>query len=130
MKKPLTVKQFNEYIKSNIKHDPIFRRIFISGELSNVRINNQHLYFSLKEDSDLIDCVIYYYEDKDITFDFEPGKNVLVRGSLSYNNFSSRLIIIASEVEDEGLSKTYLEFLKIKEEFIKKAISTQKIKSQ
>lgn len=120
MKKPLTVKQFNEYIKSNIKHDPIFRRIFISGELSNVRINNQHLYFSLKEDSDLIDCVIYYYEDKDITFDFEPGKNVLVRGSLSYNNFSSRLIIIASEVEDEGLSKTYLEFLKIKEEFIKK----------
>lgn len=120
MKKPLTVKQFNEYVKSNIKHDPIFRRIYISGELANVRINNHHLYFSLKEETDLIDCVIYYYEDKDISFDFETGKKILVKGNLSYNNYSSRLIIIANEVEDEGISKAYLEFLKLKEEFIKK----------
>lgn len=128
MKKPLTVKQFNEYVKSNIKHDPIFRRIYISGELANIRINNQHLYFSLKEDTDLIDCVIYYYEDKDISFNFETGKKILVKGNLSYNNYSSRLIIIANEVEDEGLSKAYLEFLKTKEEFIKKGYFDQKNK--
>lgn len=117
MRKPLSVKQFNEYVKSNIKHDPIFQRINLIGELCNVRFNNYHLYFSLKEGTDIIDAVIYYYEDKDISFDFSPGKEVIIRGNLSFNNYSSRLIIVASEIEDVGLSKEFKEFLEMQEEF-------------
>lgn len=117
MRKPLSVKQFNEYVKSNIKHDPIFQRINLIGELCNVRVNNYHLYFSLKEGTDIIDGVIYYYEDKDISFDFSPGKEVIIRGNLSFNNYSSRLIIVASDIEDVGLSKEFKEFLKMQEEF-------------
>lgn len=117
MRKPLSVKQFNEYVKSNIKHDPIFQRINLIGELCNVRVNNYHLYFSLKEGTDIIDAVIYYYEDKDIRFDFSPGKEVIIRGNLSFNNYSSRLIIVASDIEDVGLSKEFKEFLKMQEEF-------------
>ncbi|WP_311492334.1 exodeoxyribonuclease VII large subunit [uncultured Anaerococcus sp.] len=117
MRKPLSVKQFNEYIKSNIKHDPIFQRVNLTGELCNVRVNNYHLYFSLKEENDIIDAVIYYYEDKDISFDFNPGKQVIIRGNLSFNNYSSKLIIVANEIEDVGLSEKYKEFLKMQEEF-------------
>ncbi|WP_311486176.1 exodeoxyribonuclease VII large subunit [uncultured Anaerococcus sp.] len=117
MRKPLSVKQFNEYVKSNIKHDPIFQRINLIGELCNVRFNNYHLYFSLKEGTDIIDAVIYYYEGKDISFDFSPGKEVIIRGNLSFNNYSSRLIIVASDIEDVGLSKEFKEFLKMQEEF-------------
>ncbi|WP_311482256.1 exodeoxyribonuclease VII large subunit [uncultured Anaerococcus sp.] len=117
MRKPLSVKQFNEYIKSNIKHDPIFQRVNLTGELCNIRANNYHLYFSLKEGTDIIDAVIYYYEDKEINFDFSPGKEVIIRGNLSFNNYSSRLIIIVNEIEDVGISKDFKEFLKMKEEF-------------
>lgn len=117
MRKPLSVKQFNEYVKSNIKHDPIFQRIYLTGELSNIRVNNYHLYFSLKEGAEIIDAVIYYYEDKDLNIEFTPGKQVVIKGNLSYNNYSSRLIIVANEVHEEGLSKEYIEFLKMKEEF-------------
>lgn len=117
MRKPLSVKQFNEYVKSNIKHDPIFQRIYLTGELSNIRVNNYHLYFSLKEGSEIIDAVIYYYEDRDLNIEFTPGKQVVIKGNLSYNNYSSRLIIVANEVHEEGLSKEYIEFLKMKEEF-------------
>lgn len=117
MRKPLSVKQFNEYIKSNIKHDPIFQRVYLSGELSNIRVNNYHLYFSLKEGSEVIDVVIYYFEDKDINIEFSQGKQVTVRGNLSYNNYSSRLIVVSNSVEEEGLSKEYTEFLKMQEEF-------------
>lgn len=117
MRKPLSVKQFNEYIKSNIKHDPIFQRVNLTGELCNVRVNNDHLYFSLKEETDIIDAVIYYYEDKEISFDFSPGKKVIIRGNLSFNNYSSRLVIVANEIEDVGLSEKFKEFLKMQEEF-------------
>ena len=116
MKKPLSVKQFNEYIKSNIKHDPIFQRVYIKGELANIRFNNSHLYFSLKEDLEIIDCVIYYFEDKDINFDFNLGQEIMLRGNLYFNNYSSRLVIVASEVTDVGLSEKYKKFLLMKEE--------------
>lgn len=117
MRKALSVKQFNEYVKSNIKHDPIFQRVYLKGELANIRVNNYHLYFSLKEGSEIVDAVIYYYEDEEINIEFTPGKQVTIKGNLSYNNYSSRLIIVANEIEEEGLSKEYLKFLKMKEEF-------------
>lgn len=133
MRKALSVKQFNEYFKSNIKHDPIFQNLYINGQLANIRINNSHLYFSLKEDTDIIDCVIYYYEDKAIDFDFEVGKDILVRGNVLYNNYSSRIVIIANEVVEKGISDNYLQFIKMKEEFRKKGyfdISNKKEISQ
>lgn len=133
MRKALSVKQFNEYFKSNIKHDPIFQNLYINGQLANIRINNSHLYFSLKEDTDIIDCVIYYYEDKAIDFDFEVGKDILVRGNVLYNNYSSRIVIVANEVVEKGISDNYLQFIKMKEEFRKKGyfdISNKKEISQ
>ena len=119
MRKPLSVKQFNEYFKSNIKHDPIFQNLYINGQLSNIRVNNSHLYFSLKEDNEIIDCVIYYFEDKDINFDFEEGIDVNVKGNVFYNNYSSRIIISAKEVSEVGISENYKKFLDMKEEFRK-----------
>ena len=123
MRKALSVKQFNEYFKSNIKHDPIFQNLYINGQLSNVRINNSHLYFSLKEDRDIIDCVIYYYEDKDIDFSVEIGKDVLVKGTVIFNNFSSKIVISVNEIKEKGLVKNIL-ILKTKKKslnFLKKS---------
>ncbi len=118
MVKALSVKQFNQYFKTNIKHDPILTRIYIRGSLANIRYNNNHLYFSLKEDSDVIDCVIYYYDDKDIDLSFfKEGIDTLIRGNLSYNNYSSRVVVVASEVKEVGLSEEYARFLRMKEDF-------------
>lgn len=117
MLKALSVKEFNEYFKTSIKHDPILTRVYINGSLANIRFNGDHLYFSLKEGNDIIDCVIYYYEDKDIEFDFKEGMDVLVRGNFSYNNFSARVVIITNEIKENGVSEEYLKFIKMKEDF-------------
>ena len=117
MLKALSVKQFNEYIKTSIKHDPILSRVYIKGSVYNIRNNGNHLYFSLKEDEDIIDCVIYYYETSDISPDFNIGMDVVVKGNLLLNNYSSRLTIAVNSVDKDGLSEQYLKFLKMKEEF-------------
>lgn len=119
MRKPLSVKQFNEYFKSNIKHDPIFQNLYINGQLANIRINNSHLYFSLKEDKEVIDCVIYYFEEKNIDFDFSEGIKVNIKGNVFYNNYSSRILISVNEINEVGLSEAYLKFLDMKEKFRK-----------
>lgn len=128
MAKALSVKQFNEYFKTSINHDPILTRVYIKGSLANIRKNSSHLYFSLKEDRDIVDCVIYYFEEKDIDFDFKEGMDVLVKGNLSYNNYSSRVVIIANDLSSVGLSEKYIEFLKIKEDFKKKGYFDQENK--
>lgn len=128
MAKALSVKQFNEYFKTSINHDPILTRVYIKGSLANIRKNSSHLYFSLKEDRDIVDCVIYYFEEKDMDFDFKEGMDVLVKGNLSYNNYSSRVVIIANDLSSVGLSEKYIEFLKIKEEFKKKGYFDQENK--
>lgn len=117
MLKALSVKEFNQYFKTSIKHDPILTRVYINGSLANIRFNGAHLYFSLKEANDIIDCVIYYYEDKDIDFAFKEGMDVLVKGNFSYNNYSSRVVIITNEIKENGVSEEYLKFLKMKEDF-------------
>ena len=120
MIKALSVKQFNEYFKTNIKHDPILSRVNIKGNLANIRYNQNHLYFSLKEDSDVIDCVIYYYEDKDINFSFDEGMDVIIKGNLYLNNYSSRIVIVTNNIGKVGLSEEYAKFIKLKEDFKKR----------
>lgn len=120
MLKALSVKQFNEYFKTTLKHDPIFTKVYITGTLSNIKYNGNHIYFSLKEGYDVIDCVIFNYEDKDIDFNFSDGIDVLVRGNLNLNNYSSRINIAVSLIEEKGLSEEYMKFLKMKEDFKKR----------
>lgn len=117
--KSLSVKQFNQYIKTSFKHDPLFQNVSVKGEIANYKISHNHIYFSLKEENEIIDCVIYYYEQKDIE-DFNNGDEVIVDGNLIYNSFFSKISISVNNIEKKGLSEEYLKFLKIKEEFFKK----------
>lgn len=117
--KSLSVKQFNQYIKTSFKHDPLFQNVSVKGEIANYKISHNHIYFSLKEENEIIDCVIYYYEQKDIE-DFNNGDEVIVDGNLIYNSFFSKISISVNDIEKKGLSEEYLKFLKIKEDFLKK----------
>lgn len=117
--KSLSVKQFNQYIKTSFKHDPLFQNVSVKGEIANYKISHNHIYFSLKEENEIIDCVIYYYEQKDIG-DYDNGDEVIVDGNLIYNSFFSKISISVNNIEKKGLSEEHLKFLKIKEEFLKK----------
>lgn len=117
--KSLSVKQFNQYIKTSFKLDPLFQSISIKGEIANYKISHNHIYFSLKEDDEIIDCVIYYYEDKDLG-DYNNGDEVIVEGNLIYNNFFSKISIAVNDIKSKGLSEDYLKFLSLKEDFYKR----------
>ncbi len=125
--KSLSVKQFNQYIKTSFKHDPLFQNVSVKGEIANYKISHNHIYFSLKEENEIIDCVIYYYEQKDIE-DFNNGDEVIVDGNLIYNSFFSKISISVNNIEKKGLSEEYLNFLKIKEDFLKKGYFDKDIK--
>ena len=117
--KSLSVKQFNQYIKTSFKLDPLFQSISIKGEIANYKISHNHIYFSLKEEDEIIDCVIYYYEDKNLG-DYNNGDEVIVEGNLIYNSFISKISISVNEMKSKGLSEDFLNFLRLKEDFYKR----------
>lgn len=125
--KSLSVKQFNQYIKTSLKLDPLFQNVSIKGEIANYKISHNHIYFSLKEDEEIIDCAIYYYEDKGFG-DFNNGDEVIVEGNLIYNSFFSKISIAVNNIESKGLSEDYIKFLKLKEDFYKKGYFDQERK--
>lgn len=125
--KALSVKQFNEYVKTSLKYDPLFQNVTIEGEISNFKVSYDNMYFSLKEEDDLIDCVIFYYDEKDMQ-SYYNGDKVRVSGNIIYNSYSSKISIAIKDIEVSGLSEEYLEFLKLKETFNKRGYFDDKIK--
>ena len=117
--KALSVKQFNQYLKTSFKHDPLFQNISIKGEIANLKISHSHIFFSLKEDREIIDCAIYYYGDKALE-EFNNGDKVTVSGNIIYNSYFSKISLAVNDVKKIGISDGYLKFLKLKEDFYKK----------
>lgn len=110
-----------------MKLDPLFQNVSIKGEIANYKISHNHIYFSLKEDEEIIDCAIYYYEDKDLGV-YNNGDEVVVDGNLIYNSFFSKISIAVNSIEKKGLSEDYIKFLKLKEDFYKKGYFDQERK--
>ena len=55
-----SVGQVNAYIKNIFIKDVILNRIYVKGEISNCKYHTSgHIYFSLKDESGAIACVMF-----------------------------------------------------------------------
>ncbi|MCI5839833.1 MAG: exodeoxyribonuclease VII large subunit [Peptoniphilaceae bacterium] len=126
MSNAISVKQFNSYIKVSFKQDLLLSRAYVKGEVVNLKKSHEHLYFSLKEDNEVINCVIFYFMDYD--FSIEEGQEICVKGNLILYNFSSQIVINVNEIEELGLSDRFSEYIKIKEKYDKLGFFDEKLK--
>lgn len=80
----LTVSQLSDYIKHKIDNDELLQGVWVSGELSNVKLHSSgHLYFTLKDvDQSQIDCVMW--SDRVVRLNFQPtdGQHVVAKGDV------------------------------------------------
>ena len=83
--KVFTVSQLNAHIGSMIATDPALQVIFIEGELSNVRLNNQsgHLYFSLKDSKSVVRAVMFSWSVKNLRFRPDDVMKVIMRAQVT-----------------------------------------------
>ena len=55
-----TVRQVNAYIRNMFTQDFMLNRIYVKGEVSNCKYHTSgHIYFSLKDESGTIACVMF-----------------------------------------------------------------------
>lgn len=80
----LTVSEINGYVKRLLERDGRLRNVLVRGEISNfTRHSSGHLYFSLKDQTGSIKCVMFRSNAARLQFAPAHGMEVLIGGYVS-----------------------------------------------
>lgn len=115
-KRIFTVSQINAYIKRMFASDYMLTRIYMKGEVSNVKYHSSgHIYFSLKDESSSLACVMFAGDRREgLTFRMENGQSVLVGGRINLYERDGTYQLYAKEIELAGNGALYAEFERLK----------------
>ena len=80
-KEIFTVSEINSYIKKLLQQDTRLNGVLVRGEISNfTRHSSGHLYFSLKDKTGTIKCVMFRGNAQRLQFQPAHGMQVLIGG--------------------------------------------------
>ena len=117
MKNVYTVKQVNSYIKNMFTQDFMLNRIYVKGEVSNLKYHTSgHIYFSLKDESGTIACVMFAGSRSGLSFHMEEGQQVIVLGAVSVYERDGKYQLYAREIILDGAGLLYERFEALKKE--------------
>ena len=112
-----TVGQVNAYIKNMFTQDYMLNRIYVKGEVSNCKYHTSgHIYFSLKDESGTIACVMFAGQRGGLSFRMSEGQQVIVFGSVSVYERSGSYQIYVREIRLDGEGLLYEKFQLLKKE--------------
>lgn len=112
-----TVRQVNAYIKNMFTQDYMLNRIYVKGEVSNCKYHTSgHIYFSLKDESGTIACVMFAGQRGGLAFHMREGQQVVVFGGISVYERSGSYQLYAREIRLDGEGVLYERFQALKQE--------------
>lgn len=117
MRNVYSVQQVNAYIKNMFTQDYMLSRIYVKGEVSNCKYHTSgHIYFSLKDESGTIACVMFAGQRGGLSFRMSEGQQVIVSGSVSIYERSGSYQLYAREIRLDGEGVLYERFQLLKRE--------------
>ncbi|WP_029453183.1 exodeoxyribonuclease VII large subunit [Clostridium algidicarnis] len=121
--KTLTVTLVNSYVKKMLDNDIILNNLKIKGEVSNFKKHSSgHLYFSLKDDSSKINCVMFKDYASLLDINMEDGLMVEIKGKIKVYQKEGSYQLYCEEIKKQGVGELYLAFLKLKETLEKEGL--------
>ncbi|MEK4628292.1 exodeoxyribonuclease VII large subunit [Solibacillus sp. FSL R7-0682] len=119
----LTVKALTKYIKRKFDADPHLRDVYVTGELSNVKIHSSgHIYFTLKDDSSRIQATMFKSQASKLSFKPEEGMKVFIRGDVNVYEASGAYQLYAQSMEPDGIGGLFVAFNQLKERLQKEGL--------
>ena len=114
-KRIFSVSEITQEIKSLLEAS--LHEVWVEGEISNLRPSAAgHLYFSLKDQSSLLNAALFSRAAKDIPFKLADGQKVICFGNIEVYGPRGQYQIIIEKVEPKGVGSLQLalEQLKLK----------------
>lgn len=114
--KIFTVGQINRYIRNLLENDFILSSLLVKGEISNFKAHSSgHLYFTLKDASGALSCVMFRQDAAGLPFEPENGMQVVVYGHISLYEKTGQYQLYAEFMEPLGIGALQVAFEQLKE---------------
>lgn len=114
-KEILSVSEINLYIKKLLQQDGRMSSVLVRGEISNfTRHSSGHLYFSLKDKTGAIKCVMFRSNAQRLQFQPGHGMEVLVSGYVSVYERDGVYQLYVEQMMAAGTGALHLAYEKLK----------------
>lgn len=129
MNNPISVSSLNAQIKSLL--ETTFIKVYVEGEISNLTYHNSgHVYFSVKDSSSTISCVMFRGNAKYLKFQLEVGQKVVITGNITVYAPRGNYQLLCSKIEPSGQGALALAFEQLKNKLEQKGYFTPEVKKQ
>lgn len=121
--KIFTVGQINRYIRNLLENDFILSSLLVKGEISNFKSHSSgHLYFTLKDASGALSCVMFRQDAAGLPFEPENGMQVVVYGHISLYEKTGQYQLYAEFMEPLGIGALQVAFEQLKEKLAEEGL--------
>lgn len=119
--KVLSITQLNEYIRGKMDEDLLLNQVAVSGEISNYKLYpSGHHYFTLKDESSALKCVMFKGNAIRLRFRPENGMKVIAMGKVSVYPRDGAYQLYCTNMAMDGVGDLYAAF-----ELLKKKLAAQ-----
>ncbi|MBR5800659.1 MAG: exodeoxyribonuclease VII large subunit [Lachnospiraceae bacterium] len=117
MRNVYTVGQINAYVKNMFSQDFLLQKLSVKGEVSNCKYHSTgHIYFTLKDRSGTISCVMFAGNRSGLAFRITEGMQVIVSGTVDVYERDGKYQLYAREIQQDGAGALFEKFEKLKKE--------------
>ncbi|MDO5545255.1 MAG: exodeoxyribonuclease VII large subunit [Eubacteriales bacterium] len=111
----LSISQLNEYIRGKMDADPLLAQIAVRGEISNYKLYpSGHHYFTLKDESSALKCVLFKGNAMRLRFHPENGMKIIAVGKVSVYPRDGAYQLYCTALTMDGVGDLYAAFEQLK----------------
>ncbi|MDD2555496.1 MAG: exodeoxyribonuclease VII large subunit [Syntrophaceticus sp.] len=117
------VGELNTHLRTLFEADPLLNDLWVRGEISNYKHHSSgHHYFTLKDQSGRLRCVLFRSQGRRLTFLPADGMRVLARGYISIYERDGLYQFYTQEMAPDGQGALYQAFCQLKERLQKEGL--------
>lgn len=129
--KVLSVSEVNRYIKKYISGNPILSHIEIEGELSNFkRHSSGHLYFTLKDQTSKMACVMFKSDTGAIPDKLKDGMKLVASGQINVYERDGKYQLYVKKIRVAGIGDLHVKFEAMKEKLMEEGLFDHDVKQE
>lgn len=131
MKSVYSVLQINTYIHNMLGQDYLLSGVSVTGEISNLKYHSSgHIYFTLKDESSALSCIIYKSSAPKIREKLSDGDKIIATGSIGTYIPGGTITFNVTDAKKDGVGNLSLRFEELKRKLSEQGLFDKEFKKQ
>ena len=127
----LSITQINEYIRGMMDRDAALSGVYVRGEISNYKVYpSGHHYFTLKDESSALKCVMFQSNTMRLRFRPENGMKVIAGGKVSVYPRDGAYQLYCTSMISDGVGDLHVAFEQLKAKLAAQGLFAQEHKKR